>query len=334
MKAPSLSPLARRVLLHLGFWLVLLGLGVFNSLVPGSGQSRPINIAASLWVLFAFAGSTYLHNYFLLPRLLRRRRYVAYFAAVVGLILGVAWLNATLLVWWIGAKYMLAARAITLLLFMVLTLGIKLLRDDSQVRLRVEVLERTQAEQELQLLKAQVNPHFLFNTLNSIYALTLRDTGRAPDTILRLADLMRYMVATAAQPEVGLAEELTYLDNYLTLERIRLNPSAEVVFRQQGDVTDVFLAPMLLLPFVENAFKHGVETQVQNIRVEIDASWQGNELFFQVVNSKPATPPPTKSTRTGLANVRKRLQLLYPDRHELTLTETEHEYRVHLWLKL
>ncbi|HEX8656397.1 MAG TPA: hypothetical protein VF690_02615, partial [Hymenobacter sp.] len=93
MKAPTLAPPTRRVLLHLGFWLVLLGLGVFNSLVPGPRQSRLIDIAASLWVLLSFAGSTYLHNYFLLPRLLRRRRYVAYFAALVGLILAVAWLN-------------------------------------------------------------------------------------------------------------------------------------------------------------------------------------------------------------------------------------------------
>ena len=333
MKAPTLAPPTRRVLLHLGFWLVLLGLGVFNSLVPGPRQSRLIDIAASLWVLLSFAGSTYLHNYFLLPRLLRRRRYVAYFAALVGLILAVAWLNATLLVWWIGAKHMLANRAITLLLFMILTLGIKLLRDDSQVQLKVEALERTQAEQELQLLKSQVNPHFLFNTLNGIYALALRDAGRTADTVLRLAELMRYMVAVAARPEVSLAEELTYLDNYLALERIRLNPSAEVTFRQQGNVAGVLLAPMLLLPFVENAFKHGVETQVQNIRVEIDASWQGTELFFQVINSKPTVPPPlAEAPRTGLANVRKRLQLLYPGRHELTLTETDHEYRVHLWL--
>jgi LytS/YehU family sensor histidine kinase len=228
---------------------------------------------------------------------------------------------------------MLANRAITLLLFMILILGIKLLRDDSQVQLRVEALERTQAEQELQLLKSQVNPHFLFNTLNGIYALALRDADRTADTVLRLAELMRYMVAVVARPEVSLAEELTYLDNYLALERIRLNPSAEVTFRQQGNVAGVLLAPMLLLPFVENAFKHGVETQVQNIRVEIDASWQGTELFFQVVNSKPTVPPPlAEAPRTGLANVRKRLQLLYPGRHELTLTETDHEYRVHLWL--
>ena len=334
MEAPSLSPLTRRVLLHLAFWLALLGLLSFDVLEPDFRRTRPIKIAVSVWVVLTYAGSTYLNNYLLLPRLLRRRRYVAYCAALAGLILAVAWLNDIFLGWSVSTKPMPTARAVTLLLFLIFTLGLKLLRDDLQVRLKVEALERIQVEQELQLLKSQVNPHFLFNTLNGIYALALRESARTAGTVLQLAELMRYMVATAPQPAVALAEELTYLDNYLSLERIRLNPSAEIVFRQQGHMAGVVLAPMLLLPFVENAFKHGVETQVQNIRVEIDASWQGGELFFQIVNSKPATPPPRiQGPRTGLSNVRKRLQLLYPGRHELTLTETDHEYRVHLWLK-
>lgn len=330
------NPAVKRVVLHSGFWLGLWGLLCFNVLESSLNKTFLTKGAVYVWVVLTFAFTTYLNNYVLLPRLLRRQQYVAYFTALFGSVLAVSWLNDMLLKWWIGTQPMVVERFFSLLGFTAFVMGIKLLRDDLTIQLRVSTLERIQAEQELQLLKSQVNPHFLFNTLNSIYALALSDSGRTADTVLKLAELTQYMVSTAPLPSVELTKEIDYLANYLSLEKIRLNPAADISFHQQGDFPRVHIAPMLLLPFVENAFKHGVQTQVNNIRVEINASLQGDELFFQVVNSKPASKPPTATpaTQTGLSNVRKRLALLYPDRHELTLTETDTNYQVNLWLKL
>lgn len=332
---------ARRIGLHLGFWLVMWGLLISDVLESTLNKEQFIKMAAYGYLVLSLAVTTYTNNYGLVPRLLRQRQYVLYVGAVVALVLAVSWLNDVLLGWWIGTQPMVLYRFFTLLGFIAFTLGLKLLRDDSRIQLKVSTLERIKAEQELQLLKSQVNPHFLFNTLNNIYALALNDSKRTADTVLKLAELMQYMVVTAPLPSVGLQKEITYLDNYLSLEKIRLNPNATITFRQQGDFSAVSIAPMLLLPFVENAFKHGVETQPgrrsgSDIWVEIDASLQGNELFFQIVNTKPAGPAPSgvPENQTGLANVRKRLGLLYPSRHELTLAETDQTYTAQLWLNL
>lgn len=330
------NQMLRRVLLHVGFWFGLWGLLSFSVLESTLNKEFITKAAVYAWVVLSCAVAGYVNNYGLLPRLLRRRRYALYLAALFGLIGGVSWCNDVLLAWWIGTQPMVLERFFSLLGITVFVMGIKLLRNDFAVQLRVSTLERIQAEQELQLLKSQVNPHFLFNTLNSIYALALSDSGRTADTVLKLADLMQYMVSTARLPSVELTKEIAYLVNYLSLEKIRLNPAADITFRRQGDFSSVHIAPMLLLPFVENAFKHGVQTQVQNIHVEIDASLQGDELFFRVLNSKPGGQPRQNgpATQTGLGNVSKRLALLYPDQHELTLTETHTDYTVNLWLKL
>jgi sensor histidine kinase YesM len=325
----------RRIGLHIGFWIGLWTLPLAGQL-ESTWKELLNEMAVYAYVVLTYATVTYANNYGLVPRLLRRQRYVAYAAAVIGLILSIAWLNDVLLGWWVGTKPNVLSRAITLLGFTVFTAALKLLRDSSRVQLKLSNLERIHAEQELQLLKSQVNPHFLFNTLNGIYALALSDSNRTADTVLKLAELLQYMVSTAPLRSVELQKEITYLENYLNLEKIRLDPGAVITFRGQGDFSGVSIAPMLLLPFVENAFKHGVETQVQNVWVEIDASLQGDELFFQVVNTKPAGYKPSgkSANQTGLANVNKRLRLLYPNRHELTLAETDSKYTAQLWLKL
>ena len=338
----------RRVGLHLGFWLGLWGLLVFDVLESTLNKALLTKLLVYGYVVLTYLIVAYLNNYGLLPRLLRRQRYWAYFAALLVLVLAMAWLNDGLLAWWIGTQPMVIERVFPLLGITIFVMAIKLLRDDQAVQLKVSALERTQAGQELQLLRSQVNPHFLFNTLNNIYALALTDSRRTAETVLKLAELMQYMVTTAPLPTVELTKEIDYLTNYLSLEKIRLNPTgppggAEITFRGQGDFSTVRIAPMLLLPFVENAFKHGVETQVQNVRVEVDVSLQGNELFFRVVNSKPAQKPECRTTphhdratttKTGLPNVRQRLTLLYPDRHELTCSQTDNDYTANLWLKL
>jgi tetratricopeptide (TPR) repeat protein len=189
---------------------------------------------------------------------------------------------------------------------------------------------------ELRILNKLVHPHFLFNTLNSIYALSLAQSPKTPSMMLKLADLMRYLLVNSERDEVSLKDEVAYLENYITLEKLRLNENtAQVRFKYQiNDLHSPYVPPLLFLPFVENAFKHGAATQIDDIHISIEFVLQGNEIFFYVYNTKPLSFQSPTSTNTGLANVRKRLQILFPERHEIQIEDTLSTFEVRLWIRL
>lgn len=209
-----------------------------------------------------------------------------------------------------------------------------------KTRQRLLQLESQQTRMELERLKAQVNPHFLFNTLHNLYSLTLKQSPQAPDVVLRLASLMRYLFTTAHLDTVPLTNEAAYLDHYLELERLRLSSQRAVItFEQQGPISTVDLPPLLLIPFVENAFKHGVETDTGQVFVAVTLAVQDRDVFFEVINSTPPTPqadePEKPATNgTGLLNVQQRLALLFPHRHRLTIDQQPLTYKITLALQL
>jgi LytS/YehU family sensor histidine kinase len=203
-----------------------------------------------------------------------------------------------------------------------------------QNSLKIKNLQKLQTETELNFLKAQVNPHFLFNTLNNLYATARVESPTTAEGLLKLSDLMRYMFTKANQESVLLSEEITYLENYIDLEKMRLNEGAHIVFLKKGDFTGKKIAPMLLLPFVENAFKHGVENQLDNIFVEINLSLQDNTLYFQIENNKQLGDKHPLSNGAGLANVNKRFAIGYPNQHNIDMTETNEKFSVKLWINL
>ena len=145
---------------------------------------------------------------------------------------------------------------------------------------------------------------------------------------------MRYMLIKANQASVLLSEEINYLDNYIDLEKMRLNEGATISFLKKGDFKDKIIAPMLLLPFVENAFKHGAEKQLNAIFVDINLSLQGNTLYFQVENNKQLGEKHPLSIGAGLANVKQRFELGYPHQHQIDFVETAEKFSVKLWINL
>lgn len=196
------------------------------------------------------------------------------------------------------------------------------------------VSEKTTAE--LAFLKSQVNPHFLFNTLNNIYALSYTKSDAAPGAILKLSELMRYMLYDSNGPageslRVPLSKEITYLENFVALEKLRLT-NAQVLVQIDGSPDLYRIEPLLLVPFVENAFKHGQLTDPANPLV-IDLSIRHGKLCFDTVNRK-ANRQKDSVGGVGLQNVRRRLALLYPNRHVLRITDTETDYACHLELTL
>jgi len=200
-------------------------------------------------------------------------------------------------------------------------------------------LETQTMQSELKFLKSQINPHFLFNTLNSLYALTLKKSDQAPEIVLKLSEMMRYMLYECNEKKVLLSKEISYLQNYIDLERIRQGRNAEIQLHVEGDPGDFSIAPLLFIPFLENSFKHGLGTAVrQDGFVQMEMKIQDNLLTFQIENSKsqrlPTSNPGRPSGGIGLVNVQRRLNLLYPQRFDLKLEDSPHIYKVTLSIEL
>ena len=198
-----------------------------------------------------------------------------------------------------------------------------------------EQLSKEKTKAELQLLKAQVHPHFLFNTLNNIYFFTLTNSAQAPVMIKKLSGLLNYILHECDQPLVPLEKEIKMIQDYMALEKIRYAEQMQMTIDIDGKADEKMIAPLLLIPFVENSFKHGASKMITQPWVKLTIQIENNWLHFKVTNSKPATNESSLSKgNIGLKNVTKRLELLYPDTHELSIVSEPGSYAVHLVLQL
>lgn len=197
-------------------------------------------------------------------------------------------------------------------------------------------LKREKLDAELAALKSQVNPHFLFNSLNNLYSLALDQDSRTPAIILRLSDMMRYLLYESNVPAVPLSKEVEHLRNYVEMQRLRVGNKADIHFEINGETYSKMVAPLLFLPLVENGFKHGIkgETAGAFIRICLDAG--PGQLIFKVENNKGTVDEVEKDAArgVGLQNLRRRLELLYPGQHQLETTEGIHVFTAVLRLKL
>lgn len=200
----------------------------------------------------------------------------------------------------------------------------------------IENREKLQRSQEAQItyLKSQVNPHFLFNTLNNLYGLTYSKSDLAPHVVLGLSESMRYLIYETEQKLVTLAKELQFIQNYLKLEKTRLPESAQVQCSMQVSHESLFIPPLLLLPFIENCFKHGAVGKHEGGWVEIDIWDEKDTLFFVCKNNIGLNLVSGRSHGIGLANVKKRLDLIYEGKYGFRQEQTEQEYMVALNLPL
>jgi two-component system, LytTR family, sensor kinase len=198
-----------------------------------------------------------------------------------------------------------------------------------------KTLEKERLASELSLLKTQINPHFFFNTLNNIYALTEVDPKVAQEAIYNLSKMMRYMLYETENDRVLLSKEIDFIRNYVELMRLRLSDSVKVDFGYPVEVGNAIVAPLVLITFIENAFKHGVSYNEKSY-VRSELSVVGNQLKFSICNPLLHSAHATRleASGIGLSNVQRRLNLLYPQRHELLLETTENEFSVHLTIQL
>ncbi len=185
---------------------------------------------------------------------------------------------------------------------------------------------------ELTALKHQLNPHFLFNTLNNLYALALKKADETPEVIEKLSDILDYMLYRCNDTFVSLKKEIELIENYLSLEKVRYGKRVQISFEENID-QDVKIAPLLLLTFIENAFKHGVSQELKKASIAIKINLEGHQIIFNIKNSIPDTNVENnKAHRIGLKNIKKQLELLYSDNYFLDIENTKKSYTVTLKL--
>ncbi|MEZ4903713.1 MAG: histidine kinase [Spirosomataceae bacterium] len=342
------------LLLHLFGWALV------ASMLFSQPKWMNVDPPSEFWVkqaalLSLLIGIFYLNSYVLVPKLLFKNHTIAYIASIAVAVFAVYWAIQGIESWLnlpeLWHKAFRADRPFNphrpkrfdsfTFLYSLLSLGastsltvVQKWQKDVQLR---EKLEQEKVNSELSFLKAQINPHFFFNTLNNIYALTMIDVDNAREALHRLSRMMRYVLYETKEGTVHLSQEIAFLQDYIQLMQLRLTDKVKVTFDKPTPIQEVAIAPMLLLPFLENAFKHGVSaTQPSEIYVGIRQ--QNQHLRVEVRN----TLFPIKGTALdesngiGLANTRRRLDLLYPDLYQLDITEqTPHnEYLVVLTLQV
>lgn len=308
----------------LGFWGALI-------LSRGSEGAEWSLILSSLACFVVVSTVLSYVNYLCLEGFLDQQRYGAYLLRILpffflsNLVLGLAlaYVREEKLEFW--------GLLPTLFISWLLSTGTYFFQSGIRRQRQLQDARARQLEAEMQLLKMQIQPHFLFNALNNLYATNLQDPSKANEMILQLADLLRYQLEISKRAKVALSEEITLTEHFIELEKIRLY-DALVEVEKRGDFEHLQITPLLFLPLVENAFKHSAGIGPQRIQVCFEV--EGERLSFVCQNSIAAKPSPKTSNQLGLQNVRQRLLADYPQRHQLGIEHTPEKYHLTLTLQL
>ncbi len=231
------------------------------------------------------------------------------------------------------------SNALTYLSFGVVFFALYSIKNIYRQQVQVEALSQGKVQAEINALKAQINPHFLFNTLNTIYANALKKDDKTPELILKLSNGFRYLFHEGQQEYVSLDQELQHMAEYIELQQERLSDKVNVSYSATIDDSALQIAPLLLIPFVENAFKYTSILKGQKHPISITVVNEGNDFFFTCSNpfslkAKPAIDASWSESGIGITNVKKRLQLLYPEKHDLRIVEQDYIFRINLSISL
>lgn len=335
----------KRTLLHILLWSAYVAIE-FVANLPHYRDTGEL-LRQTIFFLPVIALPFYFVAYFLVPRLLWRGKKTLFWLSCIivfltVMILRVEWENLYSL-FRSEERFRVPLSKISKNLFRdyaVIALGVclKIIRDwDKKDKLTWQLAEEKR-DAELQFLRAQIHPHFLFNTLNNLYGLALKQSPHTPDSILKLSGLLDFILYECNAEKIPLRKEIELIRHYIELERLRFGERLALTFGPKIPPDDLRIAPLLLLPFVENAFKHGAaNTASDTVFVKIDINTDVKTLFFQVENSKSNRPnngPENGHKGIGLRNVEKRLALLYPGRYELEKVEGEDVFLIALKLQI
>lgn len=329
---------------HIWFWL---GYFAFNVIRWGSYfDDYWYSLKSNLVEFPLHIVLVYFNIYFLIPRFILTKKYKTYiFLFIVSLL--VLYIIRTNLNFFLVTKNIwpeaggneqaytfnhIIAVILGEVYVVALATAIKLIFDWVYERDRVKDLQKVQLITELNYLKAQIQPHFFFNTLNNLYALTLEKSDIAPSVVVKLSEIMQYILYDVKEPKISLFTSINYIQNYLDLERLRYGDNIITSTDIIGNIEDVTVPPLLFLPFIENCFKHGAK---DNDNIEVNISFENIEnewLIFKVENTYSKLKTKEVNTKPGIGNqnVKRRLELLFPNNFDLKTTTIDHKYCIQL----
>ncbi len=340
----------RRWLGHVLFWLLFF---LIQALSTGSEYYETYQVAIHKFImLFPKIAATYLLIYYQIPQFLYKRKYLLFIVSFIvtsyiftaGARILVVHLVEELVrpkpfvqesvleiltdIKRLYSNYYLGVYFPALLLYIV-----KLIKEKSREKSQLELLEKEKFSAELNFFKAQIHPHFLFNTLNNLYTLTLQKSDKASETVLKLSEILDYMLYKCNDNRVAIEKELNSIQNYIDLEQLRYGDRLELIFTKNVDNLQTPIAPLILMSLIENAFKHGASGAIDKPMIKIDISVKDKQLAFSVFNTKTATKQADETnfkSGIGLNNIKNQLQLIYPNKHLLEINEQELSYHVKL----
>lgn len=344
--------LQNRVLTHVLFWLTvwLIAPITSNESITEVGEAflfRGIGMPTKIV-------ATYLLAYYQIPSLLQKKKYIQFFISfVISSIIfsfiyrinnvhiaerlaGVPYPKESLLQMINEFWYTYLGYFMRVYFYGFIFVFIKIVKVRSAEKHRIEVLEKEKATAELNFLKAQIHPHFLFNTLNNLYALTLEKSDKAPEVVSRLSEMLDYMLYQSKEESVPIRKEVDLLEHYIDLEKLRYGDRLELEFSQSIDDPQASIAPLILLSVVENAFKHGVSGATTKAIINISLEVEKGEIYFKVFNTRPSfTQGDDMNYKEGIGskNIKRQLELIYPDAYTWKIDEQEETYEVNLWIR-
>ena len=287
----------------------------------------------------------YINYLIILPTFLNRKKYLWVGLSILLLVMVTAFIKCGLAYYFYdivikreGSKFIMdfwlyySSAAFVSCFFILLSTVLKFIQDWFLNEKVKSNLENENLIAELAFLKSQINPHFLFNSLNNIYSLAYQKSEKTPEAILKLSEIMRYMLYESNEDKVALSNEIRYLENYIELQKLRFKDNIYIKFEINGDPLGLMITPLVLISFVENAFKHGIATDIEN-PISIVLNLSEDKLFFHVSNIKSSMNKDITGG-IGLQNVQRRLSLIYKDRYRLHIDDNNDIYNCELYLNL
>lgn len=331
--------LKNRILQHILFWC--LSFLILTNILKVSVELKQIDLIYTAIFHVPIVLIVYLNLKLLFPVFLERGKYFLYSISVLALISLGAGFYIILFDNWIdhifsGYYFIAYYGFFDISLYFVIYIFVSSLLRLARGWFQLQELEKEKTLAELKALKSQVNPHFLFNSLNSIYSLARKNSPTVPEKVIQLSDLMRHVIYNSDDDFILLSKEVEMVRNYIELQNLRTPENEKIEIVVDGIIDGKNVAPLIFLPFVENSFKHGLKSGAENPFVNIKIEVIENDLIFEIVNSKGKTIEiiDSKYKGIGIENVKKRLGLIYPGRHSLKITESENTFKVVLQIKL
>jgi two-component system, LytTR family, sensor kinase len=343
-----------RILLHIAFWIVFISQRVLNEYLWAKDKLpdtvdfvllRDTTISSFLMTITEIVFAYYL-AYIGLKRIFDKKRNIIFRIFEISLILFVCIWSVRIIVAYFVFPYIYhlepspvfeIRRAIWVFFNFVFSSGIflaiKSVRSDLKNKEREKELIKEKLSTELKLLRNQINPHFLFNSLNNIYALSRKKSENAPEAIMKLSDLLSFMLYESGKETICIREELSFLKDYIELQKIRYQDKLTLKIIEEIDNLDESITPLLFIPLVENAFKHGVEENTTDSFINIEIRLKNRQLYFMIENNFETNQPKKEKENIGLINTKRQLELLFQE-HTFEIIKSEFIFKVLITINL